>query len=200
MKRLSLVVLVMLLFTGMAFAQTDVLGAHNGYGRGCVMCHAPHGGSLGNGNAWTAAGSDPNNGLMALWGQNLVPFYGLNTAFSGDNVKKYPVTLPANPLAGAHDANTVIMLCLSCHDGVLTKPSMMQGVTVEVLPVVGGHAPTLFGGTVGNTSNYYANEHPVGPYAVISCAAAITGTAPAVTLRFRSKAARAPLLLDLRFP
>jgi len=174
MKRLSLVVPMTLLITGMAFAQgltaaNDVLGAHNGYGRGCVMCHAPHGGALGNGNAWTAAGSDPNNGQYALWGQNLVPFYNLSTAFSGDGVKKYPVTLPGNPTAGAHDALTVIMMCLSCHDGSLTKPAMMTGTTVEILPVVGGHAPTLFGTTVGNTSTYYANEHPVGPYAVISC-------------------------------
>src|SRR5581483_8350096 len=37
----------------------DVLGAHNGYGRGCVMCHAPHSGSLGNGKGTS---SDPQNG------------------------------------------------------------------------------------------------------------------------------------------
>ncbi|MGA8859726.1 MAG: hypothetical protein WB506_06930, partial [Candidatus Sulfotelmatobacter sp.] len=42
----------------------DILGAHNGYGRGCVMCHAPHSGALGNGGAT----ADPQNGMYALWG------------------------------------------------------------------------------------------------------------------------------------
>ncbi len=150
-------------------AADDVLGAHNGYGRGCVMCHAPHGGSFGNGTGATGNNADPNNGVIALWGQNIAPYYNLQTAFSGDGKAKYPVTLPANALAGISDANTVILLCLSCHDGSIAKVSMMQGVTVETLPIVGGNAPTWFGTTPGNKSTYYANEHPVGGYAVISC-------------------------------
>jgi hypothetical protein len=107
--------------------------------------------------------------VIALWGENLNPYYGLVTAFSGDNVKKYPVTLPANPLAGISDANTVILMCLSCHDGSIARAPMMQGQTVETLPIVGGHAPTLFGTVLGNSSSYYANDHPVGGYAVVSC-------------------------------
>ena len=83
MKKLSLLVLMAFLAIGVAMAQNtplptagtapplnpkggfntalgaDVLGAHNGYGRGCVMCHAPHSGSLGNG---VATSGDPQNG------------------------------------------------------------------------------------------------------------------------------------------
>jgi cytochrome c553 len=172
MKKLNLLILVALAAASVAMAQTagnDVLGAHNGYGRGCVMCHAPHGGSFGNGTGATGNNADPNNGVIALWGQNIAPYYNLQTAFSGDGKAKYPVTLPANALAGAHDANTVILLCLSCHDGSIAQVSMMQGTTVETLPVVGGHAPTLFGTTPGNKSTYYANEHPVGGFAVVGC-------------------------------
>jgi len=176
MKRLSLLILVVLATASMAMAQAlsvstaDTLGAHLGYGRGCVMCHAPHSGALGN-NVGVASGtgSDPNNGWIALWGQNLVPYYGLATSFSGDGAAKYPVTLPGNPLLGIGDANTVILLCLSCHDGNLATVSMMKGHTVETLPLVGGTAPTWFGEVVGNTPTNYANDHPVGGFAVVQC-------------------------------
>ena len=89
MRKLSLLVLFVLVATGFAMAQgltykggADVLGAHNGYGRGCVMCHAPHSGVLGNGKATT---SDPENGVYALWGQDLTPLYGKTFNFSGDD-------------------------------------------------------------------------------------------------------------------
>jgi len=184
MKKLIQVILVTLAVTSVAMAQgplqgVDELGAHNGYGRGCVMCHAPHGGALGNGTLNTVAGtgsppaqtpySDANNGVIALWGQALTPYYGLVTQFSGDTKGRYPITLPANPLAGISDGATVILMCLSCHDGNLARVGMMKGWTVEPLPIVNGNAPTLFGLTQGNSPNNYANEHPVGPYAVVSC-------------------------------
>jgi len=183
MKKLIQVILVALAVTSVAMAQgplqgVDELGAHNGYGRGCVMCHAPHGGALGNGTQNTVSGvspftataySDTNNGVIALWGQALTPYYGLSTAFSGDNKQKYPITLPTTPLAGIGDAGTVILMCLSCHDGNLARVSMMKGQTYEPLPIVGGNAPTLFGLTQGNSPTYYKNEHPVGPYAVVAC-------------------------------
>jgi len=175
MKKLSLFILVALTAASVAMAATaptaasDVLGAHNGYGRGCVMCHAPHSGALGNGVNYASGKSDPNNGQYALWGQNLVPYYGLQTSFSGDGAAKYPVTLPSTVTAGIRDASTVILMCLGCHDGSIAQVSMMKGTTVETLPVVGGNAPTWFGTVVGNTSNNYANDHPVGPYAVVKC-------------------------------
>ena len=173
MKTLSLFILMVLVATGVAMAQltykggADVLGAHNGYGRGCVMCHAPHSGTLGNGTGTT---KDPQNGMYALWGQDLSPLYGQTFSFSGDGKSTYSVTLPASGgLTSAHDANTVILFCLSCHDGVLTNVGMMQGQTVETLPIVGGTAPTLLAKAAPSGGTPYSNDHPVGQYANVSC-------------------------------
>jgi len=214
MKKLTLLILAMLVAAGMALAQSnpsgtpptysgtnpnpgtlpygvsnnntgaagfnpalgaDVLGAHNGYGRGCVMCHAPHGGALGNNapagtlsagttaipNGTAAASSDTyGNGVTDLWGENLAPYYGATVSFGGTTV-----TLPtptATTAISGRDGATIILLCLSCHDGALTRPAMMAGTTVEALPIVGGSAPTLFGLTTGNSALKYVNEHPVG--------------------------------------
>jgi len=173
MKRIFLLVFLLLAATSLATAQltykggADVLGAHNGYGRGCVMCHAPHSGSLGNGLAST---KDPQNGMYALWGQDLTPLYGQTFSFSGDGKSTYSVTLPSSGgITSAHDANTDILFCLSCHDGVLTKVGMMQGQTVETLPIVGGTAPTLLAKAAPSGGTPYSNDHPVGGYAVVSC-------------------------------
>ena len=167
MKKIALVILVVVASIGVAMAQDDVLGAHNGYGRGCVMCHAPHSGSLGNNKATTA---DPQNGMYALWGQDLTPLFGKTYNFSGDGKATYPVTLPASgTITSAHDANTVILFCLSCHDGVLTSVGMMQGHTVETLPIVGGTAPTLLAKAAPTGGAAYNNDHPVGGSAVVSC-------------------------------
>lgn len=170
MKQLALVILVVLAAASMAMAApygADVLGAHNGYGRGCVMCHAPHSGSLGNG---LATSSDKQNGMYALWGQDLTPLFGQTFDFSGDGKATYAVTLPANgAITSAHDANTVILFCLSCHDGVLTKVGMMQGQTVETLPIVGGTAPTLLAKAAPLSGKAYNNDHPVGGYAIVKC-------------------------------
>lgn len=172
MKKVVLIALVVLVAAGMAMAATynagaDVLGAHNGYGRGCVMCHAPHSGSLGNG---LASSKDTQNGMYALWGQDLTPLFGKTFNFSGDGAAKYPVTLPANgAITSAHDANTVILFCLSCHDGVSTSVAMMQGQTVEALPIVGGNAPTLLAKAAPSAGTAYSNDHPVGGSAVVSC-------------------------------
>lgn len=142
---------------------TDILGAHLGYGRGCIMCHAPHSGSAGNG----ISKGDPTSGNYALWGQDLTPLYGQTLAFGDGGA--YSVTLPAaGTITSAHDANTVILFCLSCHDGNLAKVGMMKGKTVETLPIVGGNAPTLLGND-GSTVGNYNNDHPVGAQALVSC-------------------------------
>jgi len=147
--------------------ESDILGAHNGYGRGCVMCHAPHSGSFGNGNS---VSGDPQNGMFALWGEDLTPLFGQSFTFSGDNTARYPVTLPAaGTITSAFDANTIILFCLSCHDGVLTKVGMMQGQTVETLPIVGGKAPTLLGLAKPSGGTEYQNDHPVGGSALVGC-------------------------------
>jgi len=171
MKRATLVVLVVVAAVGVAMAQvnsnyspsSDVLGAHLVYGRGCVACHAPHNGARGNG----IATADTTSGNVALWGNDLSPYYSQTFAF-GD-AGAYPVTTPANSTAGAHDPMVGIMLCLSCHDGNLAKNGMMKGVTVETIPnAIGGHAPTWLGND-GTTAGNYNNDHPVGPQATIGC-------------------------------
>jgi len=174
MRKLSILIVMLLVGASAAMAQltykgpaTDVLGAHNGYGRGCVMCHAPHSGTLGNGKATTG---DPQNGMYALWGQDLTPLFGKTFDFSGDGAATYAVTLPASgAITSAHDANTVILFCLSCHDGVLTNVGMMQGQTVETLPIVGGTAPTLLAKAAPTGGTPYQNDHPVGQNAIVSC-------------------------------
>jgi len=171
MKKIILALLVMLAVASMANAQ-DVLGAHNGYGRGCVLCHAPHSGSSGNNAAPTGTNpTDPQNGMYALWGQNLAPLFSYSTSFSGDgNASKYPVTLPpAGTISSAQDANTIILFCLNCHDGVTSVVAMMKGKTVETLPIVGGTAPTLLAKTAPSGGWAYANDHPVGGSAYVSC-------------------------------
>jgi len=181
MKKAMVVLLVVFVAAAVAMAQTgigtgnvgtisnttDVLGAHLGYGRGCVMCHAPHSGPAGNGKTGV---NDPQAGEFALWGQDLTPLYGAPLTFSGDGAATYAVTLPAKgTITSAHDANTIILFCLSCHDGNLAKVGMMTGVTVETLPVVGGKAPTLLGADGTGATNPYQNDHPVGGGAVVGC-------------------------------
>ncbi len=173
MKKAMLALLVVFAAAAMAMAQvgtisntTDVLGAHLGYGRGCVMCHAPHSGPAGNGMAT----NDSQAGEFALWGQDLTPLYGQTFTFSGDGKATYSVTLPTQgSITSAHDANTIILFCLSCHDGNLAKVGMMKGTTVETLPIVGGNAPTLLGADGTGATNPYQNDHPVGGNAIVSC-------------------------------
>ncbi len=170
MKKALLVLLVVVAVGAMASAQ-DVLGAHLGYGRGCVMCHAPHSGPAGNNKAT----NDAQAGEYALWGQDLTPLYGQSLTFSGDGKATYAVTLPAKgAITSAHDANTIILFCLSCHDGNLAKVGMMKGVTVETLPVVGGNAPTLLGADGTGSTNMYQNDHPVGGSATVTCGSQYT--------------------------
>jgi len=178
MKKISLLIFMVLVTTVVAMAVTppygaDVLGAHNGYGRGCVMCHAPHSGVLGNG---AATSSDTQNGMIALWGENVVPLEGATANFGGGS---YPVTFPGNGSLSGSDPNTTsILFCLSCHDGNVAKGGMMVGTTVETLPIVGGNAPTLLNGPgvgPGGTGNGYQNDHPVGILAVVGCGTAAHG-------------------------
>ena len=182
---------MVLAVAGWAMAQSyapnqtqDILGAHNNNGRGCVMCHAPHSGVLGNG---AGVSGDPQNGEEALWGQNLTPLYGQTLQFGNGG---FPVTLPsiltetgtvwatpgtngtANGLTGLNspfNAETIVMFCLSCHDGVLAKGAMMKGQTVEALPVVGGTAPTWLAAAKPAAGLAYNNDHPVGPSATYTC-------------------------------
>jgi len=192
MKKVSLLILGALFAAGTAMAQytykggADVLGAHNGYGRGCVMCHAPHSGSAGNGQG---ASTDPSNGMVALWGESLTPLYGKTLNFGGGG---FPVTLPAIPTSSTNattgavtwtggvtsTAESTVLLCLSCHDGVSTTVAMMQNHTVETLPIVGGTAPTLLATAAPAAGAAYNNDHPVGGSAVVGCNTASGATGP----------------------
>ena len=178
MKKILLVLLVSLALAGYAAAQqTDVLGAHLVYGRGCVACHAPHSGAAGNGGS---NANSPYSGNNALWGQDLSPLYGKTLQF-GDSRGGWTITLPNYGSTASGGAKPgpfdqfggpfAVIACLSCHDGNLAKPAMMQGTTVEALPnssVSGGHAPTFLGSD-GTTPGNYLNDHPVGPNAMLGC-------------------------------
>jgi hypothetical protein len=188
MKKINLLVLMVILATGTSMAQltykggADVLGAHNGYGRGCVMCHAPHSGSAGNGQGIS---TDPQNGMTALWGESLTPLYGKTLNFGGGG---YPVTLPSMATStttggvttwssGVNTAGleTTVLLCLSCHDGVSTTVAMMQNQTVEPLPIAGGNAPTLLATAAPAAGAAYNNDHPVGGSATVGCNGSVGG-------------------------
>ncbi len=143
-------------------AQSDILGVHNCYGRGCNSCHTPHSGSAGNGQSHGTSS-------QALWGQNLAPLYGQTVAF-GDTTRKAVVSLPISlsSFTNANDPTFTIIACLSCHDGNMARVGLMKGMTVESVPVLGGRAPTFLGNDGAGPGNYN-NDHPVGPTAAIAC-------------------------------
>jgi len=172
MKKILLVTLVIFAAATFAMAQigyspaTDVLGAHLNYGRGCPACHAPHSGAYGNGAAKT---SDPNSGNIALWGQDVGSLVGQTLTFGGTGPGTgYSETLPG---LSASTPDTVITMCLSCHDGNLAKGAMMKNAIYETLPAGYGTyntIPTLLGND-GTTAGNYLNDHPVGLNAAIGC-------------------------------
>jgi hypothetical protein len=174
MKKLFALFALAVMAVGTSFAQvaptsptTDVLGAHLVYGRGCAACHVPHSGTNGNGKAQQKAG---NNGVEALWGQDMSPLYNQVLQF-GDGAS-YSVTLPDYSTAtgsaptSAHDPLFGIIACLSCHDGNLTSAAFMKGTTYETVTINGFafNPPTLLG-----KDGTYHNDHPVGPAATVAC-------------------------------
>ena len=191
MKKIMLVVLVAMVAVGVAMAQytptSDVLGAHQNNGRGCAGCHQPHSGARGSGQSTT----DANSGDVALWGQDVAVLYGQSFQF-GDKPRYgigYIEKLPASMAGGIGDAETGgLLMCLSCHDGSLTKQNMMANQSYEqvigVLPSVYGSSPipTLLGdeSKYGGTKGDYNNDHPVGREAQIG-ADAVGCTPPGCT-------------------
>jgi hypothetical protein len=166
MKKAFFVLLMVFAVAGFAMAQitttnTDVLGAHLNYGRGCTGCHAPHSGAYGNGAAKTA---DPSAGNHALWGQDVGSLVGQTLTFAGETSETLVGLDATTP-----DVN--ITECLSCHDGNLARGGMMKNAVYEALPsTYGTHnaVPTLLGSD-GSSSGNYLNDHPVGLSAAISC-------------------------------
>ena len=165
MKRTGIVVLLVILTAGAAIGQTpplpsvNVLGPHNVSGRGCLSCHPPSSAA----SAIAAGESAPD--AASPWGPSTLPLYGKAIAFGdgGRFVEVFPadISIRNREVSG-------ILVCLSCHDGNLSPPSMMVGQSFEQrvgllpVPAYGGQPiPTLIG--VDN----YANDHPVGTAAVI---------------------------------
>jgi hypothetical protein len=172
MKRILSIALIFVAGTAFVAAQagaptTDVLGAHLNYGRGCAACHAPHSGAYGNGAAKTG---DAGSGNLALWGEDVGSLYGATLVSGVSEHGSYSETLPTSLTAGTPDVSGVLM-CLSCHDGNLASGAMMQNKVYETLPATYGKfntVPTLLGNDKGTTGNY-ANDHPVGLNAVMTC-------------------------------
>ncbi len=170
-SKLSIVVLL-LAASGFAAGQvvaptSDVLGAHNNYGRGCTACHSPHSGSSGNGSARAA---DASSGVASLWGEDASGLYGKTIVTGGG---KFVEVLPASMAANTPDV-TGMLACLSCHDGNYAPRAMMKNRVYESLPAAYGASnaiPTLLGNN-GTAAATYVNEHPMGLNAVISCGGA----------------------------
>jgi len=206
MKKVMLVVLFALLAMSVAMGQNyvptwDTLGPHNDGGRGCPGCHAPHSGGRGNGGDLTGnsgsmlAPAGTNEGDQALWGQDLWAITAQTLVF-GDG--KYTVnfggsqeyTSASSPLISG------LAVCLSCHDGNVSKGAMMMNANYEqqnnLLPNGNGlgtyHGqlygtnpiPTLLGAD-GGTLGDYSNDHPVGPQATIT---AVAGGAAGANLSY----------------
>jgi hypothetical protein len=193
MNRLGRVLLVIFAVASFAVAQkyyphTDIMGGHNNNGRGCSGCHAPHSGARAAGGSIAgnsvAVGGSPQ-GDMRLWGQDLAPITAQTLTFGGGAYTVnfggvQQLTSASNPLIAG------IAVCLSCHDGNVSKSAMMAGQSYELntalLPT--GHGagasqgalygpmpiPTLLGND-GGTPGDYNNDHPVGPQATITAVA-----------------------------
>jgi len=196
MKKVMLVTLFVLLMVGWMAAQNattpyDILGAHNNGGRGCAGCHAPHSGGRGNGGDIVGTGTGAPNGIAEgdyhLWGQDLYAITaetlqvgggysnggaGFTVNFGGQT--EWYVSSP--PVISG------IAVCLSCHDGNVSKGAMMLNESYEqqagiLAKIVGAGQgatngtlygttpiPTLLGNDNG-TPGDYLNDHPVGPSA-----------------------------------
>ncbi len=200
MRKVLLVVLLVVMVGAMAAAQvtqgapittgapgsvaplTDVLGAHNNYGRGCAGCHAPHSGGYGaGGNGLNGTVTDQYSGQNALFAQDMGPLWNQTLDFSDvtntGSRKNYLLTTAPNGNYAAMTAQQYsdtrsIVMCLACHDGSLAKGAMMQNWAYEqqigALPSSygTGHIPTLLGND-GTGSEIYNNDHPVGEMATM---------------------------------
>ena len=171
MKKVLLITLAIFAMATFAVAQlgpptSDVLGAHLNYGRGCAACHAPHSGAWGNG---ANKSGDTTAGDLALWGQDVGNLVGKTLNFGqGHAGSWYAETLPG---LSASSPDTVITMCLSCHDGNYAQGAMMKNAVYETLPPTYGTyntIPTLLGKD-GNSAGDYLNDHPVGLNATVSC-------------------------------
>jgi len=173
MRKTVVISLFLILVAGVALEQTpslpsvNLLGAHDVSGRGCISCHAPVSGNIA---PDAAAEGVPRAMEFAPWGASTVPLYGKTIAFGDEG--RYVEVFP-DKISTRNREVDGILLCLSCHDGNVTPPSMMVGQSFEqrigLMPrsVYGNQPiPTLLGND-NTTGGNYANDHPVGTEAVI---------------------------------
>ncbi len=144
---------------------TDILGAHLNYGRGCAACHSPHSGPSGNGKARALDVSSVRSSI--LWGEDVSSLYGRTITTGGG---KYVDVLPATMDADTPDVSGMLT-CLSCHDGNFAPSAMMSNRVYESLPSTYGNAstvPTLLALTPSRARNSLTGPLP-GLNDVISC-------------------------------
>jgi hypothetical protein len=96
MKGFAILPLLCLASTTHSLAQSETLGAHLNYGRGCTACHVSYSASVFNDNA------SPSS--TALWGDDVTSSY--DEIFSPNRDAKSPEA-------------EGILWCLGCHDGNL---------------------------------------------------------------------------------
>lgn len=158
MKRFLVLLAVVALFTTQAFAASvvgskhdlRVVGGGTAAGTGltevCVSCHTPH-------QATLAAGQDP------LWNHT-----GTATALFGVYASGTLNAVPTEIGGAAMGAQSVSLLCMSCHDGTVSVVSMYN------VPNVGAVTPTAVAGRIdaagliisnSNVGTSISNDHPV---------------------------------------
>lgn len=150
MKKITLIVLALLLVAGAAYAQTVVGSRHdlsatgasttfrsNNVNRVCVFCHTPH-----QPDSPTFIDTDP------LWNHTLSSVAGYNV-YASDTLNATPTNLGGG--------TTVSNLCLSCHDGTVGLGNLYNDPNEAGTPsnsglVISGNA--LLGTDL-------SNDHPV---------------------------------------
>jgi len=160
MKRTGIISFMVFMLAGIAieqappFPSVDLLGAHSIGGRSCLACHPPYSGGE----------ADAGNAGVASWGPSTLPPYGKTIAFgSGGRA----VEIPASEISAINREVEGVLVCLSCHDGNLTPPSMMAGQSFEqrigLLPRPASDEPSI----PTLSGNPFDKDHPVGVAAVI---------------------------------
>src|SRR5579872_1246346 len=134
----------------------DTVGVHSNSGRGCASCHAPH--------------KNVDAASAGLWGNSATPIYRRSRlTLNGDAVATQPMTFSTQ----AAEVEGVV-LCLSCHDGNITKKNMSASSPYEQkvgLSRNTGRPPTLLD---DGTLSAFAVDHPLGTEATIEVGNGLT--------------------------
>lgn len=148
-------------FTGDGFKNTVVNSKHDlganpdtnttGSTAVCEFCHAPHKIAATTDGVSNGAGTNPQPPLLWNLQMKAGPYatYGGSSTFAATDIRD-PSTASATK-QGAY----MSLLCLSCHDGAITKASFYY---TDVL----GSGPTITPPNIGESGgNGLSNDHPV---------------------------------------